>query len=238
MEKLKRNEIIVLIKVLKKKGYVIYDKPFQLNIIGRRTDSTIPNKFDDWIYVFYKDEKNNWEGYKAPITTDAGTYWLENPMVSKGTALLKEGQYINTYKIGKHKSSYDALTQTLKPVTVIRDYDRNAILDFYNGIEDTGMFGINIHRANSVGTTKYIDRHSAGCQVFSNIDDYNQFMDMAFKHRDLHGNVFTYTLIDERSYNRRKKKRIIIGTGITVLTLLGITTLTYFITKGKISTFK
>jgi hypothetical protein len=33
-----------------------------------------------------------------------------------------------------------------KPITVLRDYDRNAILDFWNGKPETGMFGINIHR--------------------------------------------------------------------------------------------
>lgn len=234
MEKLNKSQIKVLLSVLKKKNYTIYTKPYQLNIVGRRTNSTKPNSFDDWIYIFYKDEDGNWEGYKAPITTDAGTYWLKNPSLSKGTALLKAGQYKDTYKIDKHRSSYYALTQRLKPVVVIRDYNRDSILDFNNGREDKGMFGINIHKASTIGTQKYVDKSSAGCQVFENTEDFEDFMDMAYKHKDLYGNVFTYTLIDERAYNRsRLKRRLVIGTSISVL-LIGLGIGSFYLYKKYI----
>jgi hypothetical protein len=210
MEKLTKGEIRVLLRTLKSKGYTIYDKPYQLNIIGRRTDNTRPNSFDDFIYIIYKNDDGDWEGWKAPATTDAGTYWLENPMQSKGTALLKAGQYVDTYKIDRHNGKYFAVTQRLKPVIVIRDYNRNNVLDFNNGREESGMFGINIHRADSTGTRKTVDKYSAGCQVFANADDFNKFMEMAYKQKDLYGNQFTYTLIDERTYNRRRR-RIILG---------------------------
>lgn len=210
MEKLTKGEIRVLLRTLKSKGYIIYDKPYQLNIIGRRTDNTRPNSFDDFIYIIYKNDYGDWEGWKAPATTDAGTYWLENPMQSKGTALLKAGQYVDTYKIDRHNGKYFAVTQRLKPVVVIRDYNRNNVLDFNNGREESGMFGINIHRADSTGTRKTVDKYSAGCQVFANADDFNKFMEMAYKQKDLYGNQFTYTLIDERTYNRRRR-RIILG---------------------------
>jgi hypothetical protein len=214
MEKLTRRQIKTLLSVLKSKNYVIYDKPYQLNIVGRRTNNTKPNSFDDWMYVFFKNNDGDWEGYKAKITTDAGTYWLLNPSQSKGTALLKEGQYVDTYKIDKHRAKYYALTQRLKPVVVIRDYNRDSVLDFNNGNEDKGMFGINIHKASSKGTQKFIDKYSAGCQVFENADDFDDFMDMAYKHKDLYGNVFTYTLIDQRAYQRGRLKRIVVGSSI------------------------
>jgi len=89
----------------------------------------------------------------------------------------------------------------------LRDYDRNAVLDFVNGKEDTGLFGINIHRASATGTTKTIDKYSAGCQVFENADDFANFLSLADKHKDLYGNNFTYTLVDERAYNRMLKRR-------------------------------
>ena len=219
---LKKSEIRTLLGVLKSKGYRIYSKPYELNIVGRRTDNTKANSFDDFIYNFYKNNDDDWEGYKAPSTTDAGTYWLEKPMQSKGTALLKGGQYVDTYKIDLHNGKYYALTQRLNPVVVIRDYDRNNVLDFNNGKEETGMFGINIHRASLVGTTKFIDKYSAGCQVFSNIDDFNKFMEMAYKQKDLYGNKFTYTLIDERKYNKRKRRKIIVIYIIGVLLIGGI----------------
>jgi hypothetical protein len=222
MVKLKQSEIKTLLGVLKSKGYRIYSKPYELNIVGRRTDNTKANSFDDFIYIFYKNNDDDWEGYKAPATTDAGTYWLENPMQSKGTALLKAGQYTDTYKIDMHDGRYYALTQRLKPVVIKRDYDRNNVLDFNNGKEETGMFGINIHHASKVGTTKVIDKYSAGCQVFSNIDDFNQFMQMAYKQKDLYGNKFTYTLIDERTYNKRKRKKIVIFSIIGIVLIGGI----------------
>lgn len=228
---LKKSEIRTLLGVLKSKGYRIYSKPYQLNIVGRRTDNTKANSFDDFIYIFYKNNDDDWEGYKAPSTTDAGTYWLEKPMQSKGTALLKGGQYVDTYKIDLHNGKYYALTQRLKPVVVKRDYDRNNVLDFNNGVEETGMFGINIHRASLVGTTKFIDKYSAGCQVFSNIDDFNKFMEMAYKQKDLYGNKFTYTLIDERTYNKRRRRKIIVISLIGVLLVGGIILTTTLIKK-------
>jgi hypothetical protein len=228
---LKKSEIRTLLGVLKSKGYRIYSKPYELNIVGRRTDNTKPNSFDDFIYIFYKNNDDDWEGYKAPSTTDAGTYWLEKPMQSKGTALLKGGQYVDTYKIDLHNGRYYALTQRLNPVVVIRDYDRDNVLDFNNGKEETGMFGINIHRASLVGTTKLIDKYSAGCQVFSNIDDFNKFMEMAYKQKDLYGNKFTYTLIDERTYNKRRRRKIIVISLIGVLLVGGIILTTTLIKK-------
>ena len=86
----KKINIRGLIRQLVRKGYKIYEKPFQLNIVGVRANTTVPDKFDDIIYVFYKDDKGKWLGKAYPATTDTGTYWLKNPMNSKGSALLKE----------------------------------------------------------------------------------------------------------------------------------------------------
>ena len=53
---LKQSEIRTLLGVLKSKGYRIYSKPYELNIVGRRTDNTKANSFDDYIYIFYKQK--------------------------------------------------------------------------------------------------------------------------------------------------------------------------------------
>jgi len=190
---------------LRGKGFQLYERPFELNIVGIRSDSVIPNQFDDTLNVFYKDEKGNWLFHQFKATTDPGTFWLKNPMNPQGTALLKHGQYPGSHMIGMHRGQYLALVQR-KPVTVIRDYDRDSTLDFNNGKEQTGMFGINIHRASVAGTTKTVDRFSAGCQVFANASDFNTVMQLAERHRKLYGNSFTYTLIDERALIRETKK--------------------------------
>jgi hypothetical protein len=192
-------------EALSRKGYKTFLRPLELNIVGIRSDSVKPNSFDDSIYVFFKSTDGIMIDLRFPATTDPGTYWLKNPMNPQGTAILKEGQYLNAYEIGKHRGKYDALVQK-GPVTVMRDYDRNAVLDFMNGKEDRGLFGINIHRALESGTTKSIDRFSAGCQVFANANDFSLFMVLCEKHRQLYGNQFTYTLIDQRAVNRESKK--------------------------------
>src|SRR5258708_2059410 len=188
------------------KGYREFSRPYELNIVGIRADSIQPNLFDDFLHVFYKTPDGNWQLHQFPATTDPGTDSLENPLNPQGTAILKAGQYPGSHAIGMHRGKYEALVQ-VRPVTVLREYDRKAVLDFLNGKEDTGLFGINIHHALAEGTTKYVDKFSAGCQVFANIADFNLFMQLCHRHRQLFGNVFTYTLIDERALIREAKKK-------------------------------
>lgn len=206
--------------ILRSKGYVVHTRPYELNIVGVRTRSTVPNRFDDEIHVFYKSKPLKWEYHIFKATTDPGTYWLQNPMQPQGTAILSQGQYENAYQIGMHLGKYKALVQ-IAPVTILRDYDRNAKLDFFNGRKDTGLFGINIHRAMSKGTTKFIDKFSAGCQVFQRAEDFQHFMELCEKHRSLYGNRFTYTLLDFRAMRRESIKRIVVGTLTLGLGLIG-----------------
>jgi hypothetical protein len=189
-----------LIAALLGHGYRLFTRPFELNIVGLRSGELIPNVFNDTINVLYKDDKGNWLHHCYHAATDPGTYWLKNPLNPQGTAILKEGQYINSHMIGLHRQVYTALVQR-KPVTVIRDIKRDGLLNL-NGKEDTGLFGINIHRAQQAGTTKLIDKFSAGCQVFANAGDFNAFMDLCQRHKQLYGNGFTYTLLHETAMLR------------------------------------
>lgn len=69
----------------------------------------------------------------------------------KGMAVLKPGIW-RAYQFGKHKQQYEALIQTGGKVTVVRDH---AIEPY----DDTGRFGINIHRGGNTTTS------SEGCQT-------------------------------------------------------------------------
>lgn len=201
-----------VLRFMRSNDYVIYDSPYKLNIVGVRNAQTIPNKFDDDIFVFYKDDSNKWEVHKYPATTDIGTYYLLNPFNSDlGSAMLKEGQYVNAYARGYHYE-YLALVQVGK-VTVYRDYDRNAVFDF-DQKQSTGRYGINIHKAGA--NSQNVDTWSAGCQVFQKSADFNEFMGMTKKHADTYGNSFTYTLIDERAIQRRKR-RIVFFIGLSAI---------------------
>jgi len=206
--------------ILREAGYVLYTKPYQLNIVGLRSKSTSSNRFDDEIHVFYTKPNGQWDYHVYPATTDPGTFWLNNPSYPQGTAILAQGQYIDAYALGLHRGKYEALVQ-VKPVTVMRDYDRNSFLDFSNGTKQEGLFGINIHRAERKGTTKFINKYSAGCQVFQNAEDFSTFMKLCEKHRKLYGNRFSYTLVDFRSLSRVTLKRIVTATTFIAAVTLG-----------------
>ena len=111
--------------ILRHKKYQLFTRPYELNIVGMRGNSTEPNRFDDEIHVFYKVSPLKWNYHVYKATTDPGTFWLRNPMQEQGTAILAQGQYVNAYALGLHRGQYEALVQQ-KPLTIIRDYDRDA----------------------------------------------------------------------------------------------------------------
>ncbi|MFB6453806.1 hypothetical protein ACE38W_00940 [Chitinophaga sp. Hz27] len=184
----------VLQQALAQQGYRVVTRPFELNIIGIRHNTAIPNVFKDSINVLFTDSSGKATAYSWVATTDPGTYWLKNPMNAQGAAILKPGQYIGSHALGMHRGKYLALVQ-VRPVTVIRDFNRDGKPDYETGKQETGLFGINIHRALATGTTKTIDSYSAGCQVFSNADDFSLFLQLAERHKSMYGNSFTYTLL-------------------------------------------
>jgi len=208
--------------ILRNNKYVLYTRPYELNIVGMRSGKTISNVFNDEIHVFYRVSGLKWNYHVFKATTDPGTFWLNNPMSPQGTAIMAQGQYLDCYEIGLHKGEYEALIQKA-PVTVLRDYDRTAYLDFLNGNKDTGLFGIDIHRAKAVGTTLYVDEYSAGCQVFQSADDFAFFMTLCETHRQMYGNSFSYTLIDYRALRREVIRRLLIG-----LSTLGLGLFTWY----------
>jgi hypothetical protein len=81
--------------LLRFKRFKLFTRPYELNIVGLRSKSIFPNRFDDELHVFYKINPVNWEYHIFKITTDPGTFWLKNPMQPQGTAILAEGQYQN-----------------------------------------------------------------------------------------------------------------------------------------------
>jgi hypothetical protein len=210
--------------ILRHKKYTLYTRPYELNIVGLRSKSTTPNRFDDEIHVFYKINAVKWNYHIFKATTDAGTFWLRQPMQPQGTALLAEGQYKGAYQLGLHRGQYLALVQR-KPILIIRDYNRDSVLDFYNGTKTKGLFGINIHRANKVGKTKSVDKNSAGCQVFENASDFDFFIKLCNKHKNLYGNQFTYSLIDFRAVKRQNRRYI--ASGIGLVSAIGLSLLAY-----------
>ena len=186
------------------KGYKYFhdnsNKGYDVNIVGIRNSETkgeVTNRFDDCVTISYKKD-GEWKFFCFEATTDPGDDYMDNPIVEeKGCAILKPGQYRGSHKIRLHGGKYTALGQK-KDVTVYRDRNKDGKYDLNESTTDTGLFGINIHRATSrVGkTSTYIDKWSAGCQVIASNDDWNKFLSICEKAREIHGNSFSYTLIE------------------------------------------
>ncbi len=182
-----------ILKILKIKNYKIFDNGIQynLNIGGIRTNDMDPNRFNDWIYCFYKDESGEQQFRCWPATTDPGLYYLRYPLYKNDTAILAPGQYLGCWKLGLHKGKYKALVQT-KNVKVYRDSNRDEIYDYIEPSAEWGLFAINIHRASKWGIVNYVNRFSAGCQVFKEPEDFIQFIGICEKSLKYFSNKFTY----------------------------------------------
>ena len=195
----------IIEKAVKAKSYNWFEKgDYNLNIVGIRNSNTgteITNKFDDKITLSFKCD-GQWEFYVYDCTTDPGRYWVENIMRKEGVAVLKENQYRGSHKIGLHQGKYEALRQQ-KPVQVYRDTNKDDKYDLSDDNTQTGLFGINIHRATKWGgkKSKQVDKWSAGCQVIAANDDWHEFMDICRVARDTWGNSFTYTLLESKDLN-------------------------------------
>ncbi|GAB5469449.1 MAG: hypothetical protein Kilf2KO_24790 [Rhodospirillales bacterium] len=196
-----RPSVLDIISVMNKKAYRVFDTPdapWNLNIVGIRNNPSSAKTFDDTIVVFHQIV-GDWDVTYYPVTVDPSAKYLKKPVNSKGTAILKPGQYLSVYEINTHKQNqpgaHTALCQRLGEVTVYRDNNKNGELNFVN--PESGFFGINIHRGPKNGDyDSDNDIYSAGCQVFADRDQFEEFMLKCEKGRAAFGNSFSYTLLE------------------------------------------
>jgi hypothetical protein len=183
-------------KAVKAKGYVYFAsaKDYDVNIVGVRNSEPgqkVTNIFDDKLTISYRVD-GKWHYHDWDATTEPGKKGVIQFHNSKGVARLVPGQYRGVYAISKHQGKYEALCQRLGNVTVWRD--KNKDMTFDETKTDTGMFGINIHKAGTV--SNFVENWSEGCLVFKKTKDFNEFMAIINKAKDFHGNHFTLTLIE------------------------------------------
>jgi hypothetical protein len=186
---------------VKSKGYKWFEdnsnKGYDVNIVGVRNNlpsvaKKVTNVFDDHITLTFKDEKGVLQFYCWMATTDPGKKGVMEFHNNKGVARLVPGQYRSVWMIDKHQGKYDALCQRNGNVNVYRDANKN--LTFEEFIIDIGMFGINIHKSGKDST--WVENWSEGCQVFKRVKDFDVFMSICKKAAKIHGNKFSYTLLE------------------------------------------
>jgi hypothetical protein len=183
-------------QAMKVKNYKFFESgDYNLNIIGIRnsdTGSKVTNVFDDLLTVSYKIG-DVWHFKKWAATTDPGTKGVKEFHNAQGVARLVPGQYRGSHAIGLHQGKYEALKQA-KPVKVYRDANKDMTYD--TKLITEGIYGINIHKAGADST--YVENWSEGCQVFKKSADFDEFMGLVKKAATLHGNSFTYTLLESK----------------------------------------
>jgi hypothetical protein len=128
-------------------------------------------------------------------TTDPGTKGVKEFHNAQGVARLVPGQYRGSHAIGLHQGKYEALKQKAN-VKVYRDANKDLTYD--EKLITEGIYGINIHKAGADST--YVENWSEGCQVFKREKDFNQFLEICKQARGIHGNSFTYTLIESGDF--------------------------------------
>ena len=135
LELLKKHKVVDPVCLVGVRGYYSKMGPTPFNDRGIYDDGLILISGGGDVYATFN------------ANVDPSRYG-KNPKVGKGYASLKPGVW--RYKIGKHGISrgnpYTALVQA-GPVTVVRD----------GGKEETGFFGINVHRGGRTHTS------SEGC---------------------------------------------------------------------------
>jgi len=182
---------------VKAKGYAWFNddanKSYDVNIIGVRNMATgqkVTNVFDDLLTISFKDETGAWQFFAWAATTDPGKKGVLEYHNKDGVARLVANQYRGSHTIRLHQGKYEALGQQ-KPMKVYRDSNKDLNYDETKVTE--GIYGINIHKAGQDST--WVENWSEGCQVFKRVKDFDEFMKICKKAKKIHGNSFTYTLL-------------------------------------------
>lgn len=179
-------------------GFKVWGDPWRLWFFGVRSPNRTAGTFDDALGVFWTENDSLWRCEWWRGTTDPGRFYMQEPMNSRGCAILVTGQYLDSWIIGEHSGSYEALCQS-SDVRVYRDADRDAVLDLDPSTIQQGKYGINIHASTRQQDAQLqtVGKYSAGCQVHATEAGFSRMMELAHLQIQNTGRqTFSYTLFD------------------------------------------
>jgi len=216
-----------MIKYLRSQTYEVYEDAYHLNIVGIRNAlkdaGTITNKFDDTCWVFFKDDKGDWQLYDDyKLTTTPGyeprsTVLPDGPN-NNGVAMLVYGQFKDRWKIGYHQNrTGKSGGKTKKDGTIAPEHKalvQATTAHVRNTPSGTGYLipgkkqpataaiGINIHHANETGITTNVYNWSEGCMVFASKNQHMEFISLCQQQVDKsRKGTFTFTLIPQKEFD-------------------------------------
>lgn len=200
------SELAKIYNTLKNNKYKIYDRPYELNIVGVRKQyngDKVSDRYIDDMNIFYKDDKGIWIHKRTKISTMPGKYYFDNffndslasTSSNYGTGIMAPGHYPDCFAIGIYHEQFALKSVTSKQVA-FRDKNKDGIINLDPKTLTTGNHSMHIHRGAPTGGL--VKNWSAGCQVFLKSGSLDIFGEMCKKHFELYGGKFTYTLLTQR----------------------------------------
>lgn len=193
--------------VIHGKGWKWNSEKYKLNIVWERTNDIFTNKFTDFMYLAYLDDKGVELVEVIPATTKPGLKGsvLEPTTVRgvKGTAVIEFPQqvidgwkFIDSYK---NFSKYPFFRQVAN-VKYWRDGDKDKDLDKVD--EETAINGTHGHRMSNNDTygSGEVNNWSLGC-MGSPEPEWKKILLSVRRHVKLHGDLFTWTMLETNDLN-------------------------------------
>ena len=193
-----------LVRFLNYKKYTIYDRENILNIVAvRNIGEEVTNTFDDDLYVFFINEKQEWELYEYKITTVPGLVPGTEQLPEK-VAIMRLGQYVEQLTLGLWRD--DVNHKCLKFETSAVQRNNNIKKYDYESPTEIGNFPMAIHRSSPTSSAEYVFNYSEGTQVFKSITQFDQFIRLCEKQvTDGDKDLFTYTLCSKSDFDKNGK---------------------------------
>jgi hypothetical protein len=185
----------------------------QIFLVGVRESLDVKKKegdrFTDKLMMIDSSKPND-KVISYQITTSPSVAFYGDPkraLNKSGVAIMQPG--VTQYKIGVHRkgspTEHEALLQA-GPMKINRfELNTTEINTYKPGKESTGDdYGINIHRS-SKDRGICVGPYSAGCQVFSDGNDFSDFMNR-IKAAAQNKGVFFYALIENDNFTETEEK--------------------------------
>jgi hypothetical protein len=196
------KDIEKIIWFMNSKGYKVYDGFNELNIVAIRDkdNGDVTNKFDDILYIFYRNQSGNMELVEYKITTVPGL--IPNKIeLPKNVSILRLGQYVEQLKMDTYGGDDNHRCLSFDSCAV----HRNTELDFYDWDSPTeiGNFAISIHRTSDPSSSENVYNYSEGSQVFKNRNQYDQFIKLCDDQvKNAKKELFTYTIFSKSEFDK------------------------------------
>ena len=196
-----------IIKIVKGGGGQVYEQEGYINFCGVRNNST-NDTFNDVLYIYWK-EGDTFKCVKTSgFTTKPGKKSIQNPINSKGCAIVKEGWHPDIWHHGVHargkKSEHKALRQdegVTKPIAITRDNTQRGQTGKYelriiSSTLENGYPYTNMHRSGNEKSSN-VGEWSAGCQVFQVKSEFEEMLSMANIASSKGQKLFSYFLTNQ-----------------------------------------